>query len=160
LGDGSKPVQAAALAEFQRAARIKDVFFRSGGKTPAMKIEMRLAEIDPALKELVLDIDGQLHKLAPGGQSIAISWPSQRVAAQIKLSSGLGDAGPKALFEGPWALFRLFDRYEVQPTTAPEKFSLVLNLDGKKARVDVIAASVFNPFQMKEIKQFRCPAAL
>ena len=160
LGDGSKPVQASALAEFQRAARIKEVFFRSGGKAPSMKIEMRLAEIDPALKELVLDVDGQLNKLAPGGQSVAIGWPSQRVAVQIKLSTGLGEAGPKALFEGPWALFRLFDRYEVQPSSAPEKFSLVLNLDGKKARVDVIAASVFNPFQMKEIKQFRCPAAL
>ncbi len=160
LSDGSKPVQAAALAEFQRAERIKDVFFRSGGKTPSMKIEMRLAEIDPALTELVLDIDGQLSKLVPGGQSVAISWPSQRVAVQIKLSTGLGDSGPKALFEGPWALFRLFDRYEVQPSSAPEKFSLVMNLDGKRARIDVIAASVFNPFQMKEIKQFRCPAAL
>ncbi len=160
LGDGSKPIQAAALAEFQRAARIREVFFRSGGKVPAMKIEMRLAEIDPALKELVLDIDGQVQKLGPGGASIAIAWPSQRVAVQIKLSTALGDAGPKALFEGPWALFRLFDRYEVQPSPVPEKFSLVLNLDGKKAKVDVIAASVFNPFQMKEIKQFRCPAAL
>ncbi len=160
VGDGSKPVQAAALAEFQKAARIKEVFFRSGGKTPAMKIEMRLAEIDPALKELVLDVDGQVSKLSAGGQSVAISWPSQRVAVQIKLSTGLGDAGPKALFEGPWALFRLFDRYEVQPSAAPEKFSLVMNLDGKKAKVDVIAASVFNPFQMKEVKQFRCPAAL
>ena len=160
LGDGSKPVQAAALAEFQRAARIREVFFRSGGKVPAMKIEMRLAEVDPALKELVLDIDGQVQKLSPGGASIAIGWPSQRVAVQIKLSTALGDAGPKALFEGPWALFRLFDRYEVQPSPVPEKFSLLMNLDGKKAKVDVIAASVFNPFQMKEIKQFRCPAAL
>ena len=160
LGDGSKPVQAAALAEFQRAARIREVFFRSGGKVPAMKIEMRLAEVDPALKELVLDIDGQVQKLSPGGASIAIGWPSQRVAVQIKLSTALGDAGPKALFEGPWALFRLFDRYEVQPSSVPEKFSLLMNLDGKKAKVDVIAASVFNPFQMKEIKQFRCPAAL
>jgi type VI secretion system protein ImpL len=158
LGDGSKPVQAAALAEFQRAARIRDVFFRSGGKVPAMKIEMRLAEIDPALKELVIDIDGQVQKLVAGGPSIAISWPSQRVASQIKLSTGAG--GPPALFEGPWALFRLFDRYEVQPSAVPEKFSLVMNLDGKRVRVDVIAASVFNPFQMKEMKQFRCPAAL
>ena len=160
LGDGSKPVQAAALAEFQRAARIKDVFFRSGGKAPAMKIEMRLAEIDPALKELVIDIDGQVSKLLPGGPSIAISWPSQRVAVQIKLSTGLGEAGPKALFEGPWALFRLFDQYQMQASAVPEKFGLLMTLDGKKARVDVIAASVFNPFQMKEIKQFRCPAAL
>ena len=68
--------------------------------------------------------------------------------------------GTKVLFDGPWALFRLFDRFEVQPSAAPEKFSLLLSLDGKRARVDVIAASVFNPFQMKEIKQFRCPGAL
>ena len=159
-GDGSRPIQAAALADFQRGARIKDVFFRGGGKTPSMKVEMRLADIDPALKELVLDIDGQVIKLAPGGPSVAISWPSQRVASQIKLGTGLGEAGPRALFEGPWALFRLFDRYEVQPSSAPEKFGLVLNLDGKRARVDVIASSVFNPFQLREIKQFRCPSAL
>jgi type VI secretion system protein ImpL len=160
LGDGSKPVAAAALAEFQRAARIKDVFFRSGGKVPAMRIEMRLSEIDPALKELQLDIDGQVQKLVSGGASVTVSWPSPRVASQIKLTTGLGNAGPLVMFEGPWALFRLFDRFEVQPSGVPEKFSVVMNLDGRRARVDVIAASVFNPFQMKEIRQFRCPAAL
>ena len=160
LGDGSKPVQATALAEFQRAARIREVFFRGGGKAPAIKIEMRLAEIDPVLKELVLDIDGQVNKLTPGGPSVVINWPSPRVAVQIKLYTGLGDLGTKALFDGPWALFRLFDRYDVQPSAAPEKFSLLLNLDGRKSRIEVVAASVFNPFGLKEIKQFRCPAAL
>ena len=160
LGDGSKPVAPAALAEFQRAARIKDVFFRSGGKVPAMRIEMRLSELDPALKELLLDIDGQVQKLVTGGPSVTVSWPSARVASQIKLTTGLGNAGPLVMFEGPWALFRMFDRFTVEPSGAPEKFSVVMNLDGRRARVDVIAASVFNPFQMKEIKQFRCPAAL
>ena len=159
-GDGSKPVRAAALTSFQQAARIRDVFFRSGGKTPSMRIEMRLAEIDPELKELVLDVDGQVQKLSPGGASVAVGWPSTRLASQIKLSSALGDAGPKALFEGPWALFRLFDSYQMQASSAPERFSLLVNLDGRKARVDVIAASVFNPFQMREIKQFQCPSAL
>ena len=159
-GDGSKPVRAAALASFQQAQRIRDVFFRSGGKTPSMRIEMRLAEIDAELKELVLDVDGQVQKLSPGGASVAVSWPSTRLASQIKLSSTLGDGGPKALFEGPWALFRLFDSYQMQASSAPERFSLLVNLDGRKARVDVIAASVFNPFQMREIKQFQCPSAL
>ena len=160
LGDGSKPVAAAALAEFQRAARIRDVFFRSGGKVPAMRIEMRIADMDPALKELVLDIDGQVQKLTSGGQPASIAWPSQRLASQIKLSTGLGNAGTLAMFDGPWALFRMIDRFEILPSAVPEKFTLVMNLDGKRARVDVIAASVFNPFQMKEVKQFRCPAAL
>ncbi len=160
LGDGSKPVAAAALAEFQRGQRIRDVFFRSGGKVPSMKVEMRIADMDPALKELVLDIDGQVQKLSSGGPPISISWPSQRLASQIKLTTGLGNAGPLVMFEGPWALFRLIDRFEVQPSAVPERFMLVMNLDGRRARVDVITSSVFNPFQMREVKQFRCPTAL
>jgi type VI secretion system protein ImpL len=160
LGDGSKPVAASALAEFQRAARIRDVFFRSGGKVPGMRIEMRIADMDPALKELVLDIDGAVQKLTSGGQPASVSWPSQRLASQIKLTTGLGNAGAMAMYEGPWALFRMMDQYQVLPAAVPEKFTLVMNLDGKRARVDVIAASVFNPFQMKEVKQFKCPAGL
>ncbi len=160
LGDGSKPVAAASLAEFQRAARIRDVFFRSGGRVPALRLEMRIADIDPALKELVLDVDGVVSKLSSGGPPVSLSWPSTRLASQIKLSTGLGNAGAMAMFDGPWALFRMIDRFEVQPSAVPERFTLVMNLDGKRARVDVITSSVFNPFQMREIKQFRCPAAL
>ncbi len=160
LTDGSRPVAPAALAEFQRAQRIRDVFFRNGGKVPSMRLEMKLAELDASLKELDIDIDGQVQKLIPGGPSITVDWPSQRVASVIHLSTGLGSAGPQVSTEGPWALFRLFDRFQLQPSAVPEKFSLILNLDGKRARLDVLAASVFNPFQMIEIKQFRCPAAL
>ena len=160
LADGSKPVQPAALAEFQRAQRIKEVFFRGGGKAPALRIEMKLTEIEPSLKELQFDVDGQVQKLSTGSPSITISWPSQRLASVIKLSTGLGNAGPLVMTEGPWALFRLFDRFQVEPSGVPEKFSLIMNLEGKRARLEVISASVFNPFQLREIKQFRCPAAL
>jgi type VI secretion system protein ImpL len=160
LTDGTRPLAPAALAEFQRAQRIREVFFRAGGKTPSMRIEMRLVELEPSLKELVLDVDGQVQKLATGGPSVSVAWPSARVASVITLSTGLGQAGPLAMFEGPWALFRMFDRFEVQPGPVPEKFLLLMNLDGKRARLEVIAASVFNPFQLREMKQFRCPAAL
>ncbi|MDE2158879.1 MAG: type VI secretion system membrane subunit TssM, partial [Burkholderiales bacterium] len=149
LTDGTRPVAPAALAEFQRAQRIRDVFFRGGGKTPALRFELRLSAADPGLQELDLDIDGQVQKLLPGGPSISVAWPSARLASVIRLTT-----------EGPWALFRLFDQFQVQPSGEPEKFSVLVNLGGKRARVDVIAASVFNPFQMREIKQFRCPATL
>lgn len=158
--EGGKPIAAGALVEFQRADRIREAFFRAGGKAPGMRFELRLSEIEPSLKELVLDIDGQVQKLTSGGPSVTVAWPSQRVASVVRLSTALGDKGPLVMFDGPWALFRLFERFEVQTSAVPEKFSVVMNLDGKRARVDVIAASVFNPFQMKEIKQFRCPAAL
>jgi len=92
-----------------------------------------------------------------GGQPVTVSWPSQRVASQIKLSAG---AGTPIVTDGPWALFRLFDRFEVQPSAQPEKFSVLITLDGKRARLDVTASSVFNPFRLREMQQFRCPGAL
>jgi type VI secretion system protein ImpL len=160
LGDGTRPVAPAALAEFQRAQRIRDVFFRAGGKAPSIRIELRVVELEPSLKELVLDIDGQVQKLTSGGPSITVGWPSARVATALRLSTGLGQSGPLLMFDGPWALFRMFDHFEVQPGPVPERFGVVMSLDGKRARLEVIAASVYNPFQLREMRQFRCPTAL
>jgi type VI secretion system protein ImpL len=158
LADGAKPATPAALAEFQRASRIKDGFFRGGGKQPSFRLEMRAVEMDPALKELTLDIDGQPLKFTAGNNSsVVINWPSQKVSSQVRLS---GPGVTPLSFEGPWALFRMFDRFDVQPSPQPEKLSMQATLDGKRVRFEVIANSVINPFRMREIQQFRCPGAL
>ena len=159
LADGARPVNAAALADFQRGARIKDVFFRAGGKTPGFRIEIRAVEIAEGLKEIDLDIDGQMFKFSAGNTTPAsIQWPSARLSSQIKLSTAGG--GAPLIFDGPWALFRLFDRFDVKPTAQPERFIVDMNLEGKTARLEVTASSVFNPFRLREMQQFRCPGAL
>jgi type VI secretion system protein ImpL len=158
-GDGTKPVNAAALVDFQRGARIKEVFFRSGGKTPSFKVDIRAIEMEEGLKEIVLDIDGTAMKFVAGNTTpVTIQWPSARVASQIKLSTV--PATTPLTFDGPWALFRLFDRFEVQPTAQPERFTVAMNIDGKRARLEVTSSSVFNPFRLREIQQFRCPGSL
>jgi type VI secretion system protein ImpL len=159
LPDGTRPPAPAALAEFQRAARIREVFFRGGGKAPGFRVDIRAGELADGLKELSLDIDGQHLVFTPGATAHTVAWPSTRVASQIKLNTVPALATP-LVFEGPWALFRLFERFEVQPGAQPEKFSVLLNLEGRKARLDVTAASVFNPFRLREIAQFRCPGAM
>ena len=158
-GDSSRPVNVAALADFQRAARIKEVFFRGGGKNPSFKVDLRAIELQDGLEAVTIDIDGQVFKFVPGNTApVTVQWPSPRVASQIKVQAEPG--GSPVMFEGPWALFRLFDRYDVQPSAQPEKFTVVMNLNGKRARFEVTASSVFNPFRLKEIQQFRCPGSL
>ncbi len=157
--DGTRRASPAALADFQRAARIREVFFRSGGRQPSFKVDIRALEMGEGLKEITLDIDGQVQKFVAGSTApITVSWPSTRVASQIKL--GTTPAGTPMTFDGPWALFRLFDRFEVQPTAQPERFIVVMNLDGKLARLEVTAGSAFNPFRLREVQQFRCPGSL
>jgi type VI secretion system protein ImpL len=158
LPDGTRRATPAALVNFQYAARIREAFFRSGGLSPSVKLELRVLELGEGLKDLTIDIDGQAQKLALGAPSVILTAPSPRNASQLRLSSSLG--GAPLQFEGPWALFRLFDRFEVQPTGRAEKVIVVMNLEGKRARVEVTAGSVFNPFRMREVQQFRCPSTL
>jgi len=158
-GDGTKPVNAAALVDFQRAARIKEVFFRSGGKTPSFKVDIRAVEMEDGMKEMNLEIDGTVFKFLAGNTTpVTVAWPSTRVASQIKLSTTPGTN--TIVFDGPWALFRMFERFDVQPTAQPERFVVPMLLEGRKARLEVTASSVFNPFRLKEIQQFRCPGSL
>lgn len=156
--DGVQRTTPAALADFQRAARIREVFFRSGGATPGVKLELRALELADGLTDISVDIDGQVQKLAVGAPSIILTSPSPRNASQLKITNNLG--GVPLQFEGPWALFRMFDRFTVEPTAQPEKIIVVMNLDGRRARIEVTASSVFNPFRLREVQQFRCPSRL
>jgi type VI secretion system protein ImpL len=157
LPDGTRPPGGASLADFQRAAKIREAFFRAGGKAPGFKVDLRVLEMDPSVKELVLDVDGQLMKFAAGNSAAqTFTWPSARVASQIKLSLG----GTPQLFEGPWALFRLIGQNEVQASPQPERFVVLLNVDGRKAKLEVISASALNPLRLREMQAFRCPEAL
>ena len=133
LVDGTRPAAPAALADFQRAARIRDAFFRAGGRSPSFKLDIKAADLG-GLPELTLDIDGVANKLLASGAPVTVVWPSPRVASQIKLSA---PTGQPIVTDGPWALFRLFDRFEVQPGPQPEKFSVTVTLDGKQNRATV-----------------------
>ena len=157
LSDGTKPPGGAALADFQRAAKIREAFFRAGGKTPGFKVDMRVLEMDPPAKELVLSIDGQVLRFTAGNTAAqTITWPSTRVASQLKLDL----SGGQEIFDGPWALFRLFGQHEVQPSPQPERFTVVLNVDGRRAKLEVISASALNPLRLREMQTFRCPDLL
>jgi type VI secretion system protein ImpL len=158
LADGSKPPGGASLADFQRASRIKEAFFRAGGKVPGFKVDLRVLEMSEGLKELTLDIDGQAFKFVAGNTAAqTVTWPSPRVASQIKLQAA--DGTPQ-VFEGPWALFRLFAKFENRPSPQPEKFTVILTLDGKRATMEVTSSSAINPLRMREMQSFRCPDSL
>jgi type VI secretion system protein ImpL len=62
--------------------------------------------------------------------------------------------------DGPWALFRLFERVKIDPTSAPERFRATFDVDGRKAIFEVTTSSVRNPFRLRELNEFACPAGL
>lgn len=153
----------ATLMQFQRAQVIRDVFFRGGGNAAALRLEFKPTEMDAGVTQFILDVDGQLVRYSHGPVvPQTVQWPGPRGSTQVRLQ--MQPPGPNGVSgvttEGPWALFRLFDKVQVEPTSAPERFKAVFSVDGRKATFDVIASSVRNPFRLNELEQFQCPSGL
>ena len=75
-------------------------------------------------------------------------------------SAAASDVYKRQVNDGPWALFRLFERVKLQPGPSPEKFRATFEIDGRKAVFDVTASSVRNPFRLPELRSFACPNGL
>jgi type VI secretion system protein ImpL len=153
----------ASLVQFQRAQTIRDVFFR-GGQTPSIRFDMKPVALDASITQIVIDVDGQTLKYAHGPQvPMSIQWPGPKGTQQVRLQVMPPGASPGAsnlLFEGPWALLRLLDKAQIQPTNQPEKMLATFTIDGRKAQFEVISGSVQNPLRLSELDQFRCPGKL
>ena len=151
------------LVQFQNAATIRDVFFRGGGRTPNLRLDFKPIEMDAAITQFILDVDGQLVKYSHGPQvPQSVQWPGPRGSTQVRVSitppAPNGTSG--VVTEGPWALFRLLDRATIESTSLPERFRVTLSVAGRNAVFEVTANSVQNPFRLNAIERFSCPSGL
>lgn len=152
-----------ALIQFQRAATIRDVFFRSGGNSLGLRLDFKPLEMDAAINQFILDVDGQLVKYSHGPQvPQSVQWPGPRGSTQVRVSiqppAPTGTSGMST--EGPWALFRLFDKLSIEKTGQAERFRVTFDIGGRTATFEVVASSVQNPFRLPELAQFQCPGEL
>jgi type VI secretion system protein ImpL len=150
------------LPQFQRGATIRETFF-AGGSTPSLRLDFKPVEMDKELSQFILDVDGQVVRYAHGPQiPTNIQWPGPRGSSQVRVQvTPPGASGTSGIVEeGPWALFRLFERVRIEPGNAPEKFRATFDVDGRKAVFDVTTSSVRNPFRLPELGEFRCPGTL
>jgi type VI secretion system protein ImpL len=154
---------AQALAQFERAARIKDIFFRGGGNGPSMRLDFKPVEMDASITQFSLDVDGQLVKYAHGPVvPMAVQWPGPKGSNQVRLAlsppSASGSSG--AAVDGPWSLFRLLDQGQLEAGDAPEKFFMTFQVGDRRARFEVTTNSVQHPIRLRELREFACPEGL
>jgi type VI secretion system protein ImpL len=157
LGGGS------GLVQFERASLIKEAFFRGGAGAPSMNVMIKPLDMDPSITQLTLDIDGQVIRYQHGPQiGHSVRWPGPRGSGQVRLSiepgSARGDGG--LLFEGSWALHRLFDSARIVQGSSAERFTAEIDVGGRKASFEIVAASLRNPFQLRALQEFSCPGGL
>ena len=160
--DGGAAGRSAYLDSFQKAQAIRDVFFTGGsaGRTPSFAIDLRPEDMDAALTQFTLDIDGQTVRYAHGPQAPStVRWPGPRNSNQVRLQVTTANGTPAGgiVTEGPWALHRLFDKAAISTGSSPESFNASFDLQGRKVVLAVRANSVHNPLRLSQMSGFSCP---
>lgn len=158
LPDGSRPAGDAALVQFQRAARIRDVFFPASGQQAAFSVEMRLVGANNPNDVFYLEHNGKMHMFSMQfDPAHRIAWGGLAPTATLRFRAS---EGAFKNINGPWALFRLFDTAQVQASGRAEQIRTSLSMDGKRFDFEVTANSAFNPLALRELRQFSCPGGL
>jgi len=155
------PVSAADIAQFQRAAVIRDLFFAPGSTTIAVRFDMTPLQLDPGASRVSLEFDGTSVTYAHGpSRSTQITWPGPNRIQNVRLVFDPPPPGGTGVLAetGPWAMFRLFGRGTLRQADSPERYTLTFTLGNREATFEIRAASVLNPFAPGVLQDFRCPS--
>ncbi len=154
------PLTAGALAQFQRAATIRDTFFGPGGTTPMVRFDLTPTDLDAAARQVTLDLGGTKITYAHGPvQPTSVVWPGANRMEHVQLSFDPPSPGAPASLEanGPWALFRLVNMGSLANAGSADVYLLSFVLGEHRASFQLRAGSVLNPFVPGLLQAFRCP---
>ena len=154
------PIAPADLAQFQRAAVIRDLFFGVGGNTPSLRFDLTPTFLDAGAKQVTLELGSTKITYAHGPPSATqVTWPGPTGMSTVRLVFDPPPLGGGALqATGPWALFRLFDQGSLQRAGSAERYQLSFRSGEREAVFELRAGSVNNPFARNVLREFKCPA--
>ncbi|HKR36474.1 MAG TPA: type VI secretion system membrane subunit TssM [Steroidobacteraceae bacterium] len=143
-------------AQFQRANRIAQTYFAPGATMPEVRFTVTPDYLDAAAARMVLEIDGQTLEYRHGPtRAVAMTWPGPSPGqAAISLEERAG-ARPNIVEQGPWALFRLLGKAQLQ-AQGETRFLATFTLGERTVRVVVQANSSRNPFARDLLHGFNC----
>ncbi|WP_254070313.1 type VI secretion system membrane subunit TssM [Acidisphaera sp. L21] len=161
IADGvPPPISPADLANFQRAAVIRDLFFSGGGTTPGVRFDITPTDLDEGARQVTLDFDGVAVTNVHGpSRATSITWPGSTRMQSVRLVFDPPPVGGTGVLSGsgPWAMFRLFARGTITQAGTPEKYTLAFKIGERSASFEIRASSVINPFAPGLLQDFRCP---
>lgn len=155
------PISQGALAEFQRAENIRQLFFASGGTLPAVQFTITPTDLDAGAAQVSLELGSLTVSYAHGPPvPTQISWPGSdgMQTARLIITPAAGGNPVEIDAAGPWALFRLFAQGSLAQGGSSERYTLTFSQGGHTATFAIEAGSVLNPFTPGTLNDFRCPS--
>jgi type VI secretion system protein ImpL len=153
------PVGPEAVANFQRAAVIRDIFF-AGQAQPTFRFDIAPQSLDAGARQATLDLDGVVITYAHGPtRATQVTWPGPNRMTNVRLVFDPPPSGAPGVLQasGPWALLRLFQQGRIQGGGAAERFTLSFSSGERSIVYEIRASSTLNPLATTVLREFRCP---
>ncbi len=147
------------LRQFERAAKIRDAFFP--GRSPTVKLEVTVSQTaaHDKIRQAVLVIDDQpIQTRQVGNTPVTIAWPGGGGNASLQLLPELNNRESMIRYQGPWA-FLQFIR-DGSPRQLGDVLQLNYVIGGRNISYEIRVNALTNPFNMAELREFRCPTGL
>lgn len=154
------PVSQGAVAEFQRAQEIQQMFFVAGS-TPSVQFTVTPVSLSASAAQVVLQLGGVDISYAHGPTvPTSITWPgsSGMQTARLIITPSSGGTPVTLSASGPWAVFRLFGKGRLTEDGNSARYTLTFDQGGVSAQFTLEAGSIFNPFAPGVLNDFRCPS--
>ncbi|SDQ64016.1 type VI secretion system protein ImpL [Pseudomonas sp. UC 17F4] len=158
---GGYLVRSDVLEQLQHAERIRDTFFNNRGHL-AVQLSIEPLALSSSCLSSLLSIDGQLVPYRHGApQRTGLVWPNDlgsASASQLTLVNSSGNTASLS-YRGPWSLFRLLSRAQLNGRTDTSVDLTFAVADGlMRYRVEVQKAN--NPVTQRSFAGFALPRTL
>ncbi|MFC7399199.1 type VI secretion system membrane subunit TssM [Chelatococcus sp. GCM10030263] len=155
-------VDQAALEQFQRAARIRDIFFNENPDRPSLRFGLEPLRLDAAAETMTFSVGGQtlLYRHDPP-RMVMMQWPAPdgQPTAELQFTPWLQNEENGIEMHGPWAFLQLVDAGQPKREgKSLDRFILRYTVGSRSASLRLSAASIINPFGSQDLRQFRCPS--
>ena len=156
----SRTLSNQTLRQFQRAAQIRDAFFATGAGLPSVNFTVLPVTLSPNAYTVTFDVDGQQlmydHRAA---RPISMSWPGQGGGrVEVSVTPEIPGQQSRISRQGVWGLHRMLSGSA--SLTQGDRMSVSFAIGGREASFEIQAASVYNPFSLAAVREFRCPRGL
>jgi type VI secretion system protein ImpL len=155
-------INPAALRQMQLAREIQQAFFSQGGNMPSASFDMKPVGMDANTTHFMLNIDGQRMNYSHGPRiSESLNWPGSSTFSQVQIQfSPETSMGGSRTENGAWAWFRMLDNSNIEQGASPEQFKLTFSLADRWISYELRARSAYNPFNLAQIRSFKCVSNL
>lgn len=146
------------LEMFIRAALIRKMYFPNRDNTPMVRFSLAPLELSEGIQAFLLTTPTEKMIFQPGATEMShFTWPMDAIEMQFV---DIHNQKQAARETGAWGLFKLLDKSILAPTSDAKRFELTFELNGSKAKYELIAQDIVNPFIPHMLSNFRCPEKL